>query len=64
MRSHCSGQYYCVNDSCEVQFIRIVRKEDWIQRRQEREARRQEELLEATKRGDSYPPMIQLNRVM
>jgi predicted nucleic acid-binding Zn ribbon protein len=39
-----AGQQYCLNDSCRVQFVTIVTKTEWLQRRERRETRRRHEL--------------------
>lgn len=57
---HTTGsQYWCKDEKCNVEFIRIVTKTDWIERRQRHEATRQRELEKAVLKGENYPPTIQ-----
>ena len=60
MRSVNGAQFYCTSDACKVEFVRITTKEQWLAKRQRDQERRQRELLEAIKRGENYPPAIQL----
>ena len=38
------GTQYCLNDSCKVEFVKVVWKADWIEKRERRETRRHAEL--------------------
>jgi tRNA(Ile2) C34 agmatinyltransferase TiaS len=53
-------QFYCTSDECKVEFVKIVTKADWVEKRLRDEARRKAQLEEAIKRGENYPPAIQI----
>ena len=47
------SQYYCMNELCEIQFVKIVTKVEWVERRIYLEDRRQKQLEKALERGQA-----------
>jgi len=46
-----SGDYYCINESCTVQFVKVISKEQWVERRNTIGARRRAQLEKAIRGG-------------
>jgi hypothetical protein len=42
-----SGHFYCLNESCRTQFVKIISKVDWVERRIRLEDNRRKQLEKA-----------------